>query len=331
MLPLAIMFLMTGLLGSPVLEVALGVACVYLLLGLFCMTVGEAVASFLALRAKLLHEGIERLLQSGEENLGPFPATQMFHEHPLIRTAMKGHPSYLPAHIFSQAVLDLVTPNKQPGGGITYFDVYSGAQTLPPALRAALTSLIQTGGNTLEDVQWAIERWYDDAMDRVTGLYKRKIQLLIVVFAAMATVAINADTLHIARVLWNAPARGQTAPIVSNAVSARPGLSVNYPDPNQPSDPQVTGPVNSPSSADPAPASGAVGPMLGWGVGFTGRVVDLMERIMGWLLTIMGASVAAPLWFDLLNRFTNLRYTGPVSRSANIRPESQPKNLSHGA
>ena len=62
--------------------------------------------------------------------------------------------------------------------------------------------------------------------------------------------------------------------------------------------------------------------MFGWHGATPVNAIDWMERIIGWLLTIMAISVAAPFWFDLLSRFMNLRNAAPVSRSADNRSES---------
>ena len=92
---------------------------------------------------------------------------------------MKDRASYLPAHTFAEVVLDLVMPSRPPGAATTYLDLYRSLQSLPFGFRASLTTLVQSGGNTLDDAQRAIERWYNDAMDRTSGTYKRTIQLWI--------------------------------------------------------------------------------------------------------------------------------------------------------
>ena len=49
---------------------------------------------------------------------------------------------------------------------------------------------------------------------------------------------------------------------------------------------------------------------LGWGEGSVG-LNDLPLAILGWLITALGASLFASLWFDLLARLVNLRHAGP--------------------
>jgi hypothetical protein len=46
-----------------------------------------------------------------------------------------------------------------------------------------------------------------------------------------------------------------------------------------------------------------------------------LARLTGWILTVGAVSLGAPFWFDVLNRFVNLRYTG--------RPPQFPEKPSH--
>jgi len=83
------------------LDVVIGVAFVYLLLALICTTANEWIAGARGLRAKTLQRGIGQLLG---------PLADEFYRHPLIATLSQPgeRPSYIPAHIFSSAVLDLL-------------------------------------------------------------------------------------------------------------------------------------------------------------------------------------------------------------------------------
>ena len=53
--------------GSAVLEVAIGLALVYLVLALICSTVTESVAGVFQLRSKTLGKGITSLLDEGSQ------------------------------------------------------------------------------------------------------------------------------------------------------------------------------------------------------------------------------------------------------------------------
>jgi hypothetical protein len=60
-------------------------------------------------------------------------------------------------------------------------------------------------GEEITKLRENIERWYDDAMARVTGWYKRTTQLWTVGLAVIITIGLNVDTIEIANNLWRSP------------------------------------------------------------------------------------------------------------------------------
>ena len=80
------------------LDVVIGVSFVYLLLALICTTANEWVASTRGLRGRTLDLGIRRMLG---------PLADEFFGHPLIASLSRPgkRPSYVPANLFSSAVL----------------------------------------------------------------------------------------------------------------------------------------------------------------------------------------------------------------------------------
>ncbi len=48
----------------------------------------------------------------------------------------------------------------------------------------------------------AVADWYDEAMDRVAGWYKRRVKWILLILAASVTIAVSADSLRIAEQLW---------------------------------------------------------------------------------------------------------------------------------
>ena len=47
--------------------------------------------------------------------------------------------------------------------------------------------------NNLDSLRKSLAAWYDESMDRVSGWYKRKTQLMLMLISAVLSVAINAD------------------------------------------------------------------------------------------------------------------------------------------
>lgn len=344
---------MNGLFGSTILDVAVGLIFVYLLLAIICTSLNEWIAGILSLRAKTLELGIRQLLDQQPKPAGPGePATAStnkdwliaeFYKHPLVTGMKKGseHPSYIPARTFATSLMDIISgPETQ----LTFASLQAGINNLPPGdVKTALTSLLRTSGSTLSQAQKSIETWFDDSMDRVSGWYKRKIQLHTAIIALLLAFITNADTLRIATTLWHNPElraeavklaeqraeanKNATEPAAANA----PTVETTYPDPSDPLNPKMQ-PVTQAERA-------FLTSLLGWesaphfqGMTSGDAVKVVLLMVLGWLLTGIAVSLGAPFWFDILNKFINIRGSGkapselPKTPSETPIPSSAEKN-----
>jgi len=68
-------------------------------------------------------------------------------------------------------------------------------------LKTALGTLLQQSEGNLDKFKTAIEDWFNDAMDRVSGWYKRHTQWVQIIFGIALTFAINLDSVSIVRAL----------------------------------------------------------------------------------------------------------------------------------
>lgn len=245
--------------GLQTLDLVIGLLFIYLLLSLVCTAVNEAIAAWLHLRAGTLRSGIHNLLSGfGNEASGPVSRDTLYN-HPLIKGLeekrllpfAKRWPSYIPSRTFVLAVLDLIkgtestptpaaaapnpAPFPLPGAGAAAAarqcsDIHTAvsAANLPPQLKQALVPLIDDAQGDLRRLQENLERWFNDAMERVSAAYKRKAQLITFVLALVVTLALNADTLRIARALSsNGPLRealvAQARQLTENPAALGPG------------------------------------------------------------------------------------------------------------
>lgn len=309
---------MNGLFGSAVLETAIGLVFVYLLLGLMCTTLNEWLISyFFRLRPKLLCRALDALLCNQGTADGDLRA--QFDRHPLVaNTTTSGGQrtgSYLSAVTFSKAILDLVTPAVQ--GVIGFNDVDAGVKNLPDGdVKKTLIALMTDTGGNLDKLRRNIEDWFDEAMDRTTGAFKRHSQAWAVVVATCLTVLTNADTLSIGHKLWENPSlRAEAVKLAEQrAEMPRPTVSVEYSDPNDPLNPSSR---QEPQDSLTRDEQSILGQLIGWErpvMEYSLR--DLLRHVPGWFLTIVAVSLGAPFWFDVLNRFMKLRNTGRVPQKA---------------
>jgi hypothetical protein len=224
--------------GSVVLDVVIGMVFVYLLLSLLCSAIKEYIeAKFLNYRSQNLWKGIQLLLNGeitkgrGEGKSKPDmkivlptisspPASQpagslpdekldlasLLYQHGLVRALYKGEnqlPSYIPSRTFVLALWNLAseaTGNK----GVRDIDQIKDVihRYIPNReLTQALYTLLDEADGDFNKAMKNIEDWYDAAMDRVSGWYKRHTQYALLLIGMITAILINADSVNIAKSL----------------------------------------------------------------------------------------------------------------------------------
>ena len=297
---------MPDLSGMPALDLAIGLTFIFLLLSLLASTIQEFIASFFGLRARTLEEGLRNMLGGDRQVLAAF------YDHPLIDTLYRGKvtdkglargglkrtvgPSYVSPRAFAAFVLDAIAP--QDGEMNVFRTAADASATLPDPVKKRLQPLLTAAGGDLEEYRNLVEAWYDDSMARVSGWYKRKTQVILLVVGAILVLALNANTLTISNRLWS----DQTvrAAVVEQASQAA----------SQPAGHNARERLD--EAADNVAQVAKVGMPMGWSgeakpdLGGTGWITT----VGGWLLTIAAISLGAPFWFDALGRFSRLRSSG---------------------
>ena len=307
---------LNGMFNSTVLDVGIGLIFIYLLLAIICTALNEWISGGFRLRSKNLASAIEQLLdnQKGSGD-SPLSFLDQFYSHPLVSSQLtpgaargNNHPAYLPSRIFATAVMDLATVQKR--GTIAFSDLDQGIKNLPNGdVKTALLALIQNADSNLQKAQRNIEQWFDDTMDRASGWYKRRNELVTIAVAIFLTLLTNADTVKITRTLWKSPT--ERAALVEKASSrtAASQPSVSYPDKNAPLKPQLTLQKDDVKDLTSLLGWSAEDAKLsGWGA--------WLQRIIGWILTIAAVTLGAPFWFDLLSKLVNVRNAGKKPKTS---------------
>ena len=189
-----------------ILEVAIGMFFGYLVLSLVVTAANEMSAAWFRRRAWMLHKGIVNLLDDDK-------LAARLYEHPMIRSLssppgllarvpvlnrLVGRgPSYVRSRTFAIALLDVV--RAEPGTQAEGSDV-----------QRMLALLRDEAQNDPEKFRANVETWFNESMERVSGWYKRRTHVLLLLCASVVTVATNADTLVIAKALWSNPALRQS-------------------------------------------------------------------------------------------------------------------------
>lgn len=325
--------------GSPILDVAIGLVFVYLLLSLIATALRETIEAWLKSRAGQLELGIRTLLQDLSGN----GLARAVYEHPLIYGLYSGKydppagggqqvrhrsslPSYIPSANFAAALMDIVAQtaaaaNRVPAGTpappITFDGLRDAVQRLPnEPVRRALVSAVDMSEGNLRIAQANIEAWYDSSMDRVSGWYKRETQKILLGIGLGVAVVANVNSLAVASHLYrDQPARAALVNHASNAdtalgrsmVAVRAELA------------RLDLPIGWSNTELSLPRASLAGIRAypWWG--------NVVQPLLGWIMTGLAISLGAPFWFDLLNKFMVIRSTvKPREKSPEEGSEDRP-------
>lgn len=275
---------------NAVIDVGLGLVLMYLMLSLACTMINEFVASLMQLRASLLSSSLVQLIDDKQ-------VYATFQNHGLIETqrnAAGGKPSYLSSYAVATALIDSLDPNK-PVALVS--DVTEAAQKLPESnIRDTILLAATTAGNDLEKVRLEVAAWYDNAMDRVNGVYRRNLRWLSLGAGLALAVILNADTVSVAQALWRDGAL--RSEIVSMSDRLNPIDQSNF----------------SQGMSNLSSVESGLRPFpLGWSEATSAWLkspLGVVAKILGLLITALSVSLGAPFWFDLLSKFMNVRSAG---------------------
>ena len=314
---------------TALIDVAVGLIFTYLLLGLIASALQETVAAAMQWRGKALRDGLRALLHEPRGAL-----FQSVFGHALIQPPQDSRlPSYVPARNFSAALTDsLLDGSHAP----LFSQVENSVVALPnSAVKQALTSLLTQAAGDYASFKTHVESWFDNAMDRVSGVYKRRAHAFALAFGLLVAVIFNVDSIDITRTLWLDPVKraqivGQAqkfADTHTQAPSDRTGAA------NDTAAGTTPDAANAAAGATSRPADAAATTLeslpipLGWpsvrnhtdswwGIAFIRSLLAPnlagFWKLAGLLATALAVSLGAPFWFDLLQKFLNIRASGPV-------------------
>lgn len=201
-----------------------------------------------------------------------------------------------------------------------------------PQARRALMTLIDAAGNDAAKARQNIEDWYNTSMDRVSGWYKRRAHIFIMIIGLFVAVWLNADSVAIVRALSTDKSLRELT--VTEAIKYANETASPSPPPAGSDSAKATG---KPGTSCPMPACDSdknspecklqkskcqlkeLGLPLGWNSPDDPRRQtpkswddvwnQLRWHLLGWLITALAISLGAPFWFDLLNKFIVVRST----------------------
>jgi len=317
---------------TDILEVCIGLILLYLVLSLACTTVNELIATALKLRATQLSKAVTQLIDNED-------VRKAFYNHGLIAGAKlssrggepeKGsettarakpkdthHPSYFDGRTFAMALLASVDPgNANPDFGLAA--IKGHIQGLPDSqIRDVLLANLATANNDLLAMRDNVAAWFDSAMERLSGAYTRRMKWISLIVGILLAAAFNADSVDVGRKIWNDQVlRGQVITAANDALKTAPAAVSDKCKqdaqgkelaPEVALNCQVSLLVNQTDQLRVFP--------IGWSPAAISDLqksdpLSLLLKLLGILWTGLALSLGAPFWFDLLQRFVNVRGAG---------------------
>lgn len=309
------------------IDVAIGLILMYLVLALFCSAINEFIASIFRLRSNSLASALTQLIDDKDlknafdthglidttkiatsgGNQGTTPAGGPQPKSWLSRQWNNSDPSYLSSR---NVALALVGSLDKDHPVIDFQQVTHLIDQLPfgSNIKDVMDNAVLEAGDDLNKLRDSLANWFDGAMDRLSGAYKRNMQLISLAVGLVIAVFFNADTLHVGRELWQdrsmAQAIAQSAPEIMTKLCPNADCS-NPTDANAPL----------PIAAVKARLNAAQTDLRGLPIGWNEQTqADFKANpglgILGLLLTAIALAMGAPFWFDLLQKIMNFRNAG---------------------
>ena len=314
--------------GSTVLDVAAGIIFGFLAISLFTSAAVEAINSALNVRVKNLRKGIMALVN--DPNFSGL--AKELYAHALISplgpgaaNPLKNAPAYIDKTQFAEALLDITglsaatpAPAEQAPAVQALAELkarmgkLNAEADIDPQIKQMLQGMVTRCGGHMNRLKTDLANWFDNAMDRLSGHFKRRTQLMTFFIALIAAFLVNLDTIRVATLVWEQPALAEkldnaqfpaTEPqTLGDAVAA---------------DKQVFAAVGA-LAQEGFPVGWPPGHFLdiqdekgNWEALWAARPSILYRPLLGWFITAVAALFGAPFWFDMLQSIIRLKGAGP--------------------
>ncbi|MEL6552451.1 MAG: hypothetical protein AAFQ63_03155 [Cyanobacteria bacterium J06621_11] len=201
-------------------------------------------------------------------------------------------------------------------------------EIVPPRLRSSLTTLasraeakVQATGSDIQQLQQEIEGWFNNGMERASGVYRRNVKGVGLLIGLAIAFTINADTFFMFhRLSTDQAIRSsilQTADqlevrSIESAEDLAADLSIDQLSERLEGDLRSVGIAVEETLSDyPLPIGRSVNMLAAQQAAESSWPIPFVpQRLIGWLITALALSMGASFWFDLLRKITSVRSSG---------------------
>jgi hypothetical protein len=305
---------------TALLDTAIGLTLVYLGAALFVTIANESIAGIFNSRGKMLYGNVKTLLgQTGLDNL--------VQSSPIFKAMMRAEGqlrSYVDPQVLAQTLIGTVLgPNVAPASSPAQKpDLRSAIQRLPESdVKSVLWTLAQSADDSIDKLSKGLSHWIDRSLTVLGEGYKRRVQVLSFCLGLVMAIGFNIDTLWVTQRLYRDKELRESIAMAAEQFSDKTSREAFDRCRQMPPEQRMKTPECAPieGMADAfAKRAETFGKLpIGWESAKQfrtyglpsqeGGIASWFARVLGWLLTALAVSVGAPFWFDLLNRFVNIR------------------------
>jgi len=241
-------------------------------------------------------------------------------------------PSYVSPQNFSKTMIDLLKEKGIDGGNTDIEKIYFVLNckdkeikglSVDPQTSKFLKSLIDDAQNDIGEFKLLLEKWFEETMLRLSGVYKRRVQLNLMFIGLVFAILFNIDTIQIANTLSKSPeARDQLVNLSLEYLKYNEKDSLSNKSVEFKIDSTIIETIKNLEKEMNTPNNLVA---IGWGEASfektnTKQVISniksmpILKKLLGFLLTAFAISFGAPFWFDLLNKLVKLRTAGKLDK-----------------
>jgi hypothetical protein len=304
--------------GLQALDVLIGLVTVYLVFALACTAIVEAIAAWSKVRSTNLEAALREFLHGNLTDKQKF--VDAFFRHPLVQSISRdenSRPSYIPPETVGHVMQSLVTAN---GTILTLKDAVEALPGTPESnrIKGLLGTLLTQANGDAAAFRKLVETHFNAVMDRAAGWVKRRQQTVALIVSTVLVLGANVDTVALATSLAGNPeARATMVKTASDLLTnAKEDVDQVKADPEATANQVKEAEEESKAAKDALETATSVvqsaGLHFGWEDWWTSNptLTDILAKAAGLLVSILAVSLGAPFWFDLLQRFMQVRATG---------------------
>lgn len=308
---------------SPIIDIAIGLSFLYFLLGLITSSLNEMIHTWLKTRSKELKFAIMNFLDKDWDKIG-----DQIVNSPYVRSLRKdpdAFPSYIPSSSFAQSIIDVI---KQTDDIPEQLDAVKKQikenEFIKGDVEKWLLGLIDTSYGKLDKFYDNLEKAYNDAMERVTGWYGRKIKRSILILGILTSILLNIDTIDIVKNLWQNKENAKVfSAMVASSMENISETSEGFIITNE--DGKTLYAIDRSKGENISNVLTITGNFpipLGWDADSlvflkkSNWPLGILSKLAGWAITALAIFLGAPFWFDLLGKIVNLRGSGDKPKVA---------------